>query len=581
MMINLKRLLKSLPIIVFFFILTVYIFRSLLFNITTNLIDWFDYPLMVWIINQDIGHVKNLQIDNFFNSNIFYPFSETMLFSDLLLPSAALGLVFQIFSSNQLLVFNLIFFTTLLLNTWSSWLLWKVIFKEKLLIFFGTLITSFSPYFFMNLNHFQMINFWPFLFGSYFLFNERFSIKNAVLIGIMISLEFFSSVYLWVFMIFAVGIWYSMKIIHEYIKKKSVKNIIIHGSIVLLTFSILSGPFVLKYIQIKQNYNVIRSPEEYILYSAHLTDYLFTSYYNSFISSTNLINHWNSYNRHLIGESGSFPGIVLLGLGIIGLTAIKKNKKSFSISIKLSFYATYFLVLLIIGFMFSLGPRLNVNGIYVGIPLPYYVILKFLPLVEPIRANARWMWLLFLGLNYFALIGLKKFAVEKRGKTTSTIIISALFLLEIIPVNKNTAQKEYYPFVYKVIEKVCVSKPKVLLEYPMNRFIQHNNIIENLTYKTQFQLASIKHKCLLINGYSGYAPKDYDRYENQVFWAIEKRDKSLFWELMEERKVKFFKLNKNHLYEDRVTIIEDWFIESRNSRVLLNDKEYLIGEVMR
>lgn len=580
-MIAIKKVPKLIWGITFFALLIIFIFRSILFNISTNLPDWQDYSLMVWITNQNTEHIKNAHIQNFFNSNIFYPFEGTMLFSDLLLPASILSLFFQQFSSNPILVFNLVFFITLALNIWSSFLLWSLFFKKGLLIFFGTLITAFSPYFFMELNHFQMINFWPFLFGLYFLFKERYTVKNSILVGAIISLEFFLSVYLWIFMLFAIGIWYGMQLIRRYIQKKLLMNLVVHGFVVLLTTSILSGLFVLKYIQVKQSYNIVRSPEEYILYSAHLSDYLFTTYYGSFIYSTKQATLWNGFNHHNAGEFAVFPGVALLFLSAIGLVALRRSTNSFSILIKLSFYNIYFFILLILGFLFSLGPRLSINGEYTGIPLPYYAVLKFIPLVEPIRANARWMFLLFLGLSYFAIQGLKKISSGGKRSLVLTVIFSTVFLLEIIPFNKTSEKKEYYPLLYKTIEEECISNPKkVLLEYPITRFTTFNNIIENLTYQNQLQLASVKHKCLLVNGYSGYIPKDYERYENQLFWAIEKKDKDTFWKLMAERKINFFKLNKSSLYEDRVTVLEDWLSDKLKSKIYLNDNYYLFAEIL-
>lgn len=576
-----KKILNILPEVIFFLILTAYIFRSLLFNFSTNLIDWLDYPLMVWIIDQNIEHIKNFQINNFFNSNIFYPSQGTLLFSDLLLPSSFLGLIFQTFSSNRIIVFNLIFFTTFFLNIWGSFLFWRIFFLNRLIIFFGVLITAFSPYLFMTLNHFQMINFWPFLFGLYFLFKQKFHVKNALIVGLMITLEFLSSVYLSVFMLYAIGVWYAMKILSHYAHRKEIKKIIIHGVIVSLTFVTLSGPFALKYLQVKQIYNIVRSPDEYILYSAHITDYLFTTHYQSLISSSKLANIWNNFNFHKMGESAAFPGIVLILLTAIGLFVLHRDKGDYAVGIKLSFYNAFFLILLISGFLFSLGPRLSVNGVYLGIPLPYYVILKFFPLVEPIRANSRWIWLLFLGLNYFALKGLKRLSTQGRKRFIFMTFFTVLFLLEIIPVNKTTGKKDYYPIIYETIEKRCTKSPEVLLEYPMARFITDNNIIENLTYKTQLQLASVKHKCLLINGYSGFTPKDYEKYEDQLFWAVEKRDKDLFWKLMADRKVIFFKLNKESLYEDRIGIIENWLNEKDRSKIYFNDGQYLLAEIYR
>lgn len=578
-MIILKKISSYVWMIVFFILLIIFIFRSLLLNISTNLLDWQDYSLMVWITNQNAGHIKNFQINNFFNSNIFYPFEGTMLFSDLLLPSSILTLMFQQFSSNPILVFNLIFFTTLILNIWSSFLLWRLFFKQGLLIFFGTLVSAFSPYFFMELNHFQMINFWPIFFGLYFLFKEQYTVKNSILVGVMISLEFFLSVYLWVFMLFAIGIWYVMQFLYRYFQKKFLKNIIVHGFLVLMTISVLSGVFVLKYIQVKQSYDIVRPPEEYILYSAHLSDYLFTTYYKSFLYSTKLANLWNSYNQHNVGESGAFPGIVLLFLSVTGLIILRKKIRSFSILIKLSFYNIYFFILLVSGFLFSLGPRLSINGAYTGIPLPYYALLKFIPLVEPIRANARWMFLLFLGLSYFAVLGLKRLNSGGKRSLILTIIFSAIFLLEIVPFNKITGKKEYYPVVYNTLEEKCTPDPKILLEYPLSRFTTQNNIIEDLTYKNQLQLASLRHKCKLVNGYSGYTPKDYERYEDQLFWAIERKDEDMFWRLMSERKVNFLKLNKDSLYEDRVVTIENWLRDELKSKIYLDDDKYLLVEL--
>lgn len=565
--------------IIFFVLLIIFTFRSILFNLSTNLLDWQDYSLMVWITNQNTEHIKNVQIQNFFNSNIFYPFEGTMLFSDLLLPSSIISLLFQQFSSNPILVFNLVFFTTLFLNIWSSYLLWRLFFKQGLLIFFGTLITAFSPYFFMELNHFQMINFWPVFFGLYFLFKEQFTVKNSILVGIMISLEFLLSVYLWVFMLFAIGIWYGMQIIYRYLQKKALKNIVIHLFFVLLAMSILTGPFALKYLQVKRSYNIVRPHEEYVLYSAHLSDYLFTTYYGSVVYSTKLANLWNNYNQHNVGESGAFPGIVLLFLSVVGLIFLRKNTNSVSILVKLSFYNIYFFTLLVLGFFFSLGPRLSINGAYTGIPLPYYAVLKFIPLVEPIRANARWMFLLFFGLSYFSVMGLKKLSSGGKKSLILTIVFSAIFLIEIVPFNKITGRKEYYPIVYNTLEEKCSPNPKILLEYPMSRFTTHNNIIEDLTYRNQFQLASIRHKCKLVNGYSGYAPKDYERYVDQLFWAIERKEEEMFWNLLAERKVNFFKLNKESLYKDRVAILEGWLNDKSKSKIFLNDDHFLLTEI--
>lgn len=570
---------KQLLIPLSFISLVAFIFRSLVTNISTNLSDWLDYPLMVWIINQNLDHIKGFQLNSFFESNIFYPHHGTLLFSDLLIPPTILALIFNLFSSNQILVFNLVFFSTIFLNIWASWLFWGVLFSDKRLLFFGTLITAFSPFFFLSLGHFQMVNLWPFLFGLHFLFKEKFSIKNALIIGSMISLEFLSSVYLGIFMLIAISVWYLLKISSQYFRGKVISKILTHGVAVLVTFILTSGFFIFKYIQIKQDYGIIRDPSEYVTYSAHITDFLFTNHYNSVVSSLYPSKLWNSFNKHTIGESGAFPGIALLLLALFGMFKIIKEKKLPFLSLNLSYYNCYFIILIILGFLFSLGPRFSANGIYLGVPLPYYPVQKFVPIVEPVRANARWIFLLFLGLSYFALLGLQKLIAKTKLGKIFVMFLSILVLLETAPINKLTGKKEYYPLVYKKIEEICLEDPKVLLEYPMSRFIMHNNIIENLTYRSQLQLASIKHKCSLVNGYSGYIPKEYEEYESTLFWAIEKKDENLFWKLLTDKRVKFFKLNKDSLYEDRVKLIESWLSNKSGTKIYLNDNQYFLAEI--
>ncbi|MDO8638702.1 MAG: hypothetical protein Q7R43_03940, partial [Candidatus Daviesbacteria bacterium] len=92
------------------FFLALFIFRSLVFNITKNLPDWNDYPYITWTIFQNADHVKNLQFDGFFDANAFYPFKGTLLFSDLLLPQSLIVILISYFTANPVLSFNILFF---------------------------------------------------------------------------------------------------------------------------------------------------------------------------------------------------------------------------------------------------------------------------------------------------------------------------------------------------------------------------------------------------------------------------------------------------------------------------------------
>ena len=432
-----------------------------------------------------------------------------------------------------------------------------------------------------------MISIWPYLFGIGFLLRKGLTIKSAVIVALLTTMEFLSSVYLSVFMLFTISIWviltlYSRReeLVHySGIQKKIIISTLKWMGIFCLTFIILSGPFILKYMQVKKSYGISRDYGEYVLYSAHLTDYLFTTHYHSFISTLSPIVKWNSFNMHRLGEAGGFPGIVLLLLSVIGLLIYSRNSSSLNLKLPLSFNHIFFLILTFCGFIFSLGPRLNVNGTYLAIPLPYEIILRYNPLVEPIRATARWSFIFYFGLVYFACIGLQK--INKRTKSNLVMsLLSIVFLLEIVPTNKISESKNYYPEVYKTIEKGCLSK-SVLLEYPMSQFTKDVNIITNLTYRTQILLASVNHKCKVVNGYSGYIPTQYQDYEGRLQKAVENNDKLEFLKLLDSKEVSFIKLNKKSLFEDRVKVIEKWFSFYDKANILYENNEFLVVKIQK
>ncbi|MBI2011801.1 hypothetical protein HYS91_03460 [Candidatus Daviesbacteria bacterium] len=559
-------------------LLTLFLFRSILFNFSTNLYDWNDYPYVTWTIYQSLDNISDLRLDNFFDTNSFYPHKGTLLFSDLLLPQSLIALLPYLISQNPIVTFNFLFFVTIFLNIVASLFLWRKLTEDKRFIFFGSLLTSFSPFFFLNSNHFQMINLWPYLFSLGILFGKKLTVKGTFFISLLATILFLTSVYLCIFLLFSIFIWFLLRFIFERRNTNELLRFIKLATFFSIIFISLSGPFIFRYLQVKTSYIITRDYGEYVLYSAHISDYLFTTHYPSLIYSARPFTLWNRFDMHKVGESAGFPGITLLMLSVLGIFIYKKNKDFFYIRLPLSFNHLFFFILTFCGFIFSLGPRLNVSGTLIGIPLPYDLILKIMPLVEPVRATARWSLLFYLGLIYFSILGFKKLSL-KYPFYLLLLIFSLLFVAEIFPVKIETQAKDYYPGAYQNIAKECKKSPKVLLEFPMTQFVLGANIISNLSYRTQMLLASTNHKCILINGYSGYIPTDYTRYEDSLFWAVENKDQDLFWKLLDEKKVNIFKLNRKNLFEEKDMVILEWMKKSNKIDVVYEDKDFFVASL--
>lgn len=566
------------------FVLTLIALRDLLMNITQNLPDWFDVPYITWTMYQNIWHIKEGKfINGFFNTHAFYPFQNTLLFSDILLPQSVIALLYAVFTDNPILVFNLTLFSILFLNIIAAYILSKKITNSPMIVFFSTLIIAFSPYTFLSFGHFQMITVWPILLIIAVLLERDISTKKGVLFGVLLSIQFLASVYLAIFAIFAIAIRYGLLLLTDVRNKK----IYIQGLIAVSCFVIVCGPFIYKYTQTKKQYNITREYHEYVAYSAHITDYLFSTHYNSVESNFPIVKKFNLLNNHTSGESAGFSGFLLLFLSLgaiiplVKRLLVERNKKNFFRSKWLQSNEVYFLTLGLVGFIFSLGPRLNFNGSYVGWYLPYIIMLKLNPLVEVIRANARWAFFLFLALGFFAIARLNAMKFTSSTRRFLVIILLVLvYIVEIFPVTKNTEAKNFYPEVYsQSIAPLCNNYDKVLLEYPLTENKKDASLLTDLTYRTQLMLASVKHECIIVNGYSGYFPEDYIRYEREMNDSIKESNKEKFWKLIQQREVDIIKLNKDKLFPEWTATVSAWLKENPNVKTVIDTPQLSVVKI--
>ena len=530
-----------------------FVFRSLVINISTNLIDWYDYPLVVWIISQNVDKILALEFSNFFTTNAFYPLTFTLLFAENLIVPSLLAVPFSLFTNNQILVFNLVFLLTFLLNYISLYLFWDKLFKNAILSFLGALFVIFSPFFFNQLGHFQMMSYWPFFFGFYFIleYKERGRNINLILAGIFAVAQFLSSVYLAIYFLLSVALYYFIQFVFENKRWATIKSLVT----VFLTFLIVGSVFIKGYLYMKTLHEIERPYGEFVTYSAHLTDYIFTKGSNALFYDIPLIEKWNVYNKHGIGETASFPGFLLTSLFIFGLLRFSFPKKRLSIALNLDKERSFFISLVLIGFIFSLGPRLSVNGAFVDIPLPYHLFLKSIPLLESIRVAARWSFLLYAGVAYFALTYLKK-----RYSLSLLLIVFVFFTLEYMPLRIQTHSEVYIEKADVVLNEICDEEKKVVLEIPVTHLYAKGGPITGLNYISKTVLASSHHGCYLVNGYAGFDFPYLQKLQDDIYTAAHEGDVNKLYRILSARNVDLVIFNKTFITDENLLATEDLLI---------------------
>lgn len=553
---------------VFYFIiflaLLTFTFRSLISNLSGNLPDWYDYPYLVWIINSNLEKFISLNFSGMFNTNILYPNPNNLLLTDTLFTQSFLALPARIFTANPILLFNFVFLITFILNYLASFLLWGRLFKKDHLAFLGATLTVFSPFFHAEGGHFQLQSYWPAFFCLYFLLKDTKTskYKDLIVAGIFLTLQFLASVYLAVFLIIAIGIYFVADAIIN-------RRLIIpakHLLFVLGSFTLLASPVIYGYLKVEKQYNVQRNYGEYVFYSAHLSDYIFSRGYKSIIHNLQPINLWNSYNHHTIGGVALFPGFVLSILGLLGIIVSFRKPKN---------YDYFFLFLILIGIIFSFGPRVNFNGTYAEIPLPYHFLLKYSPLFEVIRAPSRWMFLAYVGFTFFTL----KVLYQKSLKTGVFVLLVGIVLLEYLPLNIKSHSETYIQEKDQTLMTLCKNKPVIVLEVPVTHFDAGRDILEGLNYITKTILASTYHKCNLVNGYGSYDLPSIATLTNSLYDSSVEKDIEGFLSQLETSKAEFLVLNRMYMKEEDKAKALEAMIDVLKTEGYLLEKENEVFQI--
>ncbi len=544
------RYLKRLDFIIgfiIFILLLGFVFRKLLLGIHDSLLGWYDYPYIIWILYENIAKIKLYSFGNFFDTNILFPYSHnTLLLADTFIPQSLIALPLTYFTNNRILVFNIVILVTVVLNYFSLLKFWGLWFKSNLAIWMAAIFFLFGPYFYLNFGNFQMVCYWPFFWSFYFFILLGRNVKrqwiNLLLAVFFLSLQFLASVYLAVFLLFCMLLYSAIS------SWKKGFRLILNFIIVTTLFGIVCSPVIKGYMDTKKIFNFKRDYRDFIVYSANLSDYVFTTGAPTLENNVPIVAKWNSfdYNR---GTRANFPGMVLFLCSLMGILYIKREKDLQYLGFSLSKRELFFLLLGISGFVFSLGPRLNFNGNYAQIPLPYLLILK-LPFLESIRGLSRWSFLFYFAITFFAIFFIfEKLKLSKNMRMVICGVIFCLFLFENLPVNFNAYRDTYTDQSYQYLKKACENSDAVVLEIPYSHMVAVNGgLLGGLSYMTKFQLASLDYSCPLVNGYSGYdLPEKMDFY-NRLHLEVLKNNWIGFSKILDElKRPVLLKVNLSHV----------------------------------
>jgi len=575
-------------------VLILFFWKNTILHIGTQSHDWYDGSFMVWSIQTNINHFKNFRFDKIFETNAMYPFPQSLSFTDHLFVPSFIALLISFFSSNPILQFNLLW----ILNHIAVFLTFYLFAGRFTKNFWSRIIPafymSFGPYFFLQFGHLQMVFLWPLFLSLYYLLDPKKSVKSIIVSGIFLGVQFLTGTYLGllgltiIFLYFIVEIIKTIFIKSTFIKKQVFISQLKSFGLFFISFVIVAGVSIYGYLLLNQTYHPKRDQGEYVTFSAHASDYLFplplrSSYIYKHLS------HWTDLNKHNYGEQASFVGFVpLLVIGgyiFMSLRGVKRRSNLKGIAplsrergIARNDKLYLWLGLLIItGFVFSLGPRMNWNGKYLVTPLPYWLVMKVFPPIAIMRAVARWYFLVIFAVSIFMIFGID--LLLHRFKKFTPIIIGGLLVLiffEFYPSPIQTISRSWKTNSYIFLQKQCQIKSGPILEYPIEYRADDFTYVNNLQYKTNILMSSTLHTCPFLSGFSSYEPRLFLKWKDQ--FDMNGFDQKTM-DILQEQKFMYIKINLKALSakEQQNTTL---FIHTKKLELIYKDLEILIYKII-
>lgn len=495
-----------------------------------------------WTLARNQHCILRQGCPNYVDGNIFFPNSNSMLYSETQLSTGLLSLPLYFINSNPVFSNNVMTILSFLFSGWFMYLLAKRLSKNnELFSVTAGLIFEFAPFKIIGAFHLQnqSILYLPLIILLILKYKDNR--KNKYLIGLFFALVllFFASWYQMVFVLIALGTFLIGSLLFKYI---DLKGVLIIGSVIsLATFSTL--PLALKYIEFSKTTGAKFSIPEQALYASRVSDY--------FIPQTDtiagdLVRKFkdipkNSYNP----DSVSYHSVILYIVAFTMILAAFINRKTKKLK-ELNKTIAVFSLVGLVGLILSFGPLLQfsqqpytyvdkVHGTKIVFALPYILFSILLPQLAFIRAIGRisviFLFVLCILLALMPVyLDVYRHKIKKNLKVLIYALVFGFIIFELMPTKQIYMSTNPYSYNLKVpsvyeyikdnkdVDNLVILAPD--LEYSGGKRTAPTNVATPVYEQV---LWAGYHNKNIYNGYSGYFPSSY-AYNYQDYLDFEKDD---------------------------------------------------------
>lgn len=472
----------------------------------------FDPYFSMWRLNW-IAHALSSDPANLFDGNVFYPARRTLAMSDATLLEGLAGTPLLWAGVSPVLVYNLLLLGGMVGSGLAMFVLTRSLTRATGPAIVAAVIFAVAPY---RVDHFMHLELqwamWiPLTLWAVHRALEDNSWKHGLLAGVFLWLQTLSAVYYGVFLAMALAVFVPVVLLGI------LKRWPVRGAAGLLGGAALSALLVLPYAMFYRRAAETlgnRDMAEISRYSAHPISYL-ASPPQSWL--------WGWTSRWGTEELYLFPGAVAIGLAILALL-LRPGRLVLA-----------YVVLFVAAFELSLGA----NGAV------YSFLLEHVDALHGLRATARFGIVALCATAVLAALGMQALQTRfLRGRGSLTAF--AVVVLGLLALDYRTSEMYLVnvapdpPPERNVYTAIRSLGPGVVYEAPAAKL----NSLPG--YDPWYAYWSRLHWNPLINGYSGYYPREFVDAANRT--ARFPDDRSI--EFLKAMDVRYVVVHRRHFEED-------------------------------
>jgi len=501
-MIN-KILSRHVLVFFVFFGLSIYITYPLIFHLEDFVTGFGDELIITWIQNWII-HALFTNPFGLFDTNLFFPYNNTLVYSDLYLTTSILSIIPLRLLGEPIVTFNFTVLSSLALVPFSVFVLSWYLTKDYFASILSGFLVLFAPAFLDKKVHVQALALeWiPLSVLFFIVFHKQKKARYLIISMFFFLLQTYNSFmpgYFLIFFYFVYVIYLSFRdksFFHFFLKK-------VHVLILLATLALII-PIILPYYKASNDYGLKRDIRDAIHFAIQPEDLLYPN------EHTRLQNYLLSLPLNQRSQNDEFKsgylGFVFTLLSVVAIFYFIKNFKKNGIFIN-SLVTTS-----LVGLILSFGPALHLGRQTIHypfpIPLPYALFYYILPGFQGFRNSARFemMFILFIAIVIAIILS----RIFKRRSFVARCIIYTVLIVGVI-VEHNypmkfypVPQKKEFPAVYHWLNTTPSNSASIIM--PIYNWYMYGSSEE--MKRDYYSTVNWRRT---VNGASGFAPPQWER----------------------------------------------------------------------